>query len=408
MESDPSNTDVVKGPNHPPVANAQSVTTNEDTSAAITLTGSDVDGDALMFSYVQPAHGMLSGAGPILTYTPASNYNGPDSFTFSVGDGTATSAVALVSITVTAVNDAPVATTGLSVVTAEDTAKPITLSATDVDSASLNFTVMAGPSHGTLTGVAPNLTYTPTANYYGSDSFTFAVSDGSLDSNVATVTITVNSVNDPPVAANESYSVLQDSVLTVAAPGLLANDTDVDSGSLTAVLVSAPTSGTLSLNANGSFTYTPNPGFSGPDSFTYKANDGSLDSNVATASVTVKAAYTLFGLQNVPPAAITRSKAGSTVPMKWVFKDGPTVVDSAQVTYIIRMVGAKKSYEFTNTDPGTSSFRYDATSKAWYFNLQTKDNLGVAYPIDTYDITITPSPSGYLPSTSPFKLTLTK
>jgi hypothetical protein len=96
-------------PNHPPVANAFSVTVAEDTAAAITLTGSDIDGDALTFVASSPANGFLSGTAPNLTYTPAANYNGSDTFTFTVSDGTATSAPATVSITVTAVSDAPVA-----------------------------------------------------------------------------------------------------------------------------------------------------------------------------------------------------------------------------------------------------------------------------------------------------------
>ena len=109
------------------------MTTAEDTRQAITLTGSDVDGDTLTFSVVTaPAHGTLSGTAPNLTYTPAANYNGPDSFTFKVNDGPADSAAATVSITVTPVNDAPVAT-AQSVTTQQDAAVAITLTGTDVD-----------------------------------------------------------------------------------------------------------------------------------------------------------------------------------------------------------------------------------------------------------------------------------
>jgi hypothetical protein len=407
MESDPSNTDVVKGPNHPPVAYAQSVTTNEDTSAAITLTGSDVDGDGLRSWTVitPPAHGTLSGTAPNLTYTPHTNYSGPDSFTFTVFDGTATSAVASVSIEVTAVNDAPVATTGLSVTAAEDTPTAITLNGSDADGNPLTFAVTTLPTHGTLSGIPPNLTYTPALNYNGTDGLAFTVSDGMATSAAAPVTITVTTVNDAPVAADESYSVLQGSALSVAAPGVLANDTDVDSSSLTAVIVTPPSSGALTLNSNGSFTYTPNPGFKGSDSFTYRASDGSLGSNAATVSIAVNAAYALVGLQNVPPAASTvKAKAGSSVPMTWQFKDGSTVVNSAAVLNQVTIA----STSFSNTDSGSSAFRYDALTGTWSFNLQTKSSTGVPYPTGTYTVTITPAPSGYLPSQQPFTLVLSK
>src|SRR6185295_14851470 len=114
--------------------------------------------------------------------------------------------VATVTITVTAVDDAPVAA-DQAVTTDEDTAKAITLTATDVDTATaLTFTVVANPTHGTLSGTAPNLTYTPAANYDGVDHFTFKANDGTLDSNVATVTITVTAVNDAPVAADQAVT----------------------------------------------------------------------------------------------------------------------------------------------------------------------------------------------------------
>src|SRR5438067_7133515 len=104
-----------------------------------------------------------------MTYTPAANYNGPDSFTFKANDGTVDSAIATVAVTVTPVNDAPVAT-AQSVTTNQDTAKAISLTASDVDGDTLTYAVVTAPAHGTLSGVAPNLTYTPAAGYNGPDS----------------------------------------------------------------------------------------------------------------------------------------------------------------------------------------------------------------------------------------------
>src|SRR5205814_1571140 len=120
------------------------------------------------------------------------------------------------------------------------------------------------------------------------------------DSNVATVTITVTAVNDAPVAANDAYSTNEDTVLNITAPGVLGNDTDSDGNPLTVALITGVAHGTLTLNANGSFTYTPAANYNGPDSFTYKANDGTVDSGIATVTITVNAV-------NDAPAAIDDS-----------------------------------------------------------------------------------------------------
>jgi len=116
----------------------------------------------------------------------------------------------------------------------------------------------------------------------------------------------------------------------------------------------------------------------------------------------------LIGIQNVPPAASTvKAKAGSSVPMKWQFKDGSVVVNSSGVHHQVTVVGTNVSYTISDTDPGSSSFRYDITTNTWYFNLQTKKPSGEPYPIGEYQVTITPTTPGYRASPS-FKLTLTK
>jgi len=236
----------------------------------------------------QPAHGTLSGTAPNLTFTPAANYNGPDSFTFTVNDGTATSAAATVSITVTAVNDAPVAASQ-SVTTAEDTAKAITLAGSDTDGDPLSYSVDTQPAHGTLSGTAPNLTFTPAANYNGPDSFTFKTNDGMADSNVATVNITVNAVNHPPVATNGSASTIEGIAVAIT-----LSASDVDSDPLTYAVVSQPAHGIVS-GSGASLTYSPTTDFTGSDSFTFKVNDGKVDSNTATVAVTVAVPQGLTG-----------------------------------------------------------------------------------------------------------------
>jgi hypothetical protein len=188
----------------------------------------------------------------------------------------------MMTLNVTPVNDAPVAT-AQSVLTTPDTAKAITLVGTDVEGSALTYTVDAQPAHGTLSGTAPNVTYTPTASYNGADSFTFKVNDGLLDSAVATVTITVKAANSAPVAIAQSVTTARDTAKAITLAG-----TDVDLDALTYAIVSSPAHGTLSGTAPN-VTYTPTTSYNGADSFTFKVNDGTVDSAVATVTLTVTA-----------------------------------------------------------------------------------------------------------------------
>ena len=160
----------------------------------------------------------------------------------------------------------------------------------DPDGDPLTAVLVTGPSHGSVTVNANgSFSYTPAADYAGGDSFSYRASDGTLTSNVATVTLTVTAVNDAPTAAGDAYSTAEDTVLTVAGPGVLGNDADPDGDPLTAVLVTGPSHGSLTVNANGSFSYTPAADYAGADSFSYRASDGTLTSNVATVTLTVTA-----------------------------------------------------------------------------------------------------------------------
>src|SRR5205823_2556096 len=112
-------------------------------------------------------------------------------------------------------------------------------------------------------------TYTPAENFHGADAFTFVASDGRLDSNPGTVTITVTPVNDPPRAVEDAFVTAEDTALVVAVPGVLGNDRDVDGDTLVAALVAGPAHGAVALTPSGSFRYTPDANFNGLDSFTY-------------------------------------------------------------------------------------------------------------------------------------------
>lgn len=183
----------------------------------------------------------------------------------------------------------------------------------DADEQTLTAVLVGGPSNGTLTLNADgSFTYTPASNFSGTDSFTYQADDGLDRSNTATVTITVNPVDDAPVAVDDAYEVAEDDTLSVAAPGVLANDEDADGDSLTASLVSGPAHGALTLNPDGSFTYSPAGDFNGLDSFVYQAGDGALTSNQATVTITVNPV-------NDPPVA--NDDSGATV------EDTPVTID---------------------------------------------------------------------------------
>ncbi len=262
----------------------------EVTAPGILINDTEADGSTLTAQLVTttPEGTLVLNPNGSFTYTPPANFSGTETFTYTAFDGTLPSNTATVTITYDAVNDSPEAA-NQSVSTNEDIALAITLVANDVDNTDLTYTVLTNPTKGTLSGTAPNLTYTPNANYFGTDSFTFKASDGNSDSNTATVNITINPVNDAPVALNENYSVNDGDTLTVpATSGVLINDSDLENNPLVAVLVTQPANGSVTLNPDGSFSYTPN--INGTDSFTYVANDGNIannSSNVATVTIAV-------------------------------------------------------------------------------------------------------------------------
>ena len=275
--------------NDAPIANPQSETTKVNKSVSAALTGSDVDGEPLMFIIcTEPEHGILTFDSNFNTnrrfiYTPEPSFTGQDIFTFKLNDGEVDSAPATVSINV-APNLLPVAKPH-SVTTTEDTPVTISLTGSDPDSDPLAYNTVTGPSHGSLNGTAPNLTYTPNANFCGSDSLTFKVNDGTADSALATVSITVSPVNDPPVANDDTATTQEDTpIVTIDVP---ANDTDIDNDTLTVTAVRQGTNGSVTINPDSTLTYSPHANFYGSDAFTYTISDNKGLTDTAKVNVTV-------------------------------------------------------------------------------------------------------------------------
>ena len=306
--------------NDAPVAADDAYTVAEDSTLDVPAPGIlqndiDPDGDSLLaMVVVPPTHGGLA-FGPTGTfeYQPNPDFAGTDSFTYRVSDGQLTSTVATVTFTVTAVNDAPVAGDNTFSIREDSqllvAAPGVLANDGDPDGDALSAVLVSGTTHGRLTlGSAGNVSYRPDPDYSGSDSFTYRAQDpsGTL-SNLATVSFTVAPVNDAPVATADSYSTAEDSPLTMAAPGVLGNDTDVDGDALTAVLAIGPAHGTLTLNANGSFSYVPAADYTGPDSFTYQARD---PSGVVSATVTVS--LTVTPVNDAPTVSVAENGSCGT------------------------------------------------------------------------------------------------
>jgi len=245
-----------------------------------------------------PSHGTVSvNPDGTFTYTPAIGYVGPDSFTYRCTDGALTSAIATASITVViGPNVRPTVAPNTYAATEETTlnvnaASGVLANDFDADGDSFTAVLATPPASGSLT-LNPNgsFSYTPALNVTGPVTFTYTANDLGGPSAPATVTINIANVNDPPVAVNETYSTDPGVTLVVPAPGVLGNDTDPDPGfALTAAVVTPPVQGILTLNANGSFNYAPPAGLTGNVTFTYRANDGTVNSNNATVTIRINA-----------------------------------------------------------------------------------------------------------------------
>ena len=293
-------------------------------------------------------------------------------FTYIVQEsGAALTASAMGSISILGVNDDPVAVADSAGTNFNTAVSGIAVLGNDfdLDGDTLQVTGFSQASNGTVVETASGVfSYTPNSGFFGSDSFTYTISDGNGGTDTGTVSVTVNGPsNSSPVAVADSYAVDEDNVLTVGvAAGVLANDSDVDGDPLTVSLLTGPANGSLTLNADGSFDYTPDANFNGADSFTYEVSDGNGGTATATASITVNAV-------NDDPTAVADS--GFTTPFETALSIAPATLlandtdvdgDTLSVTAVgnavggtVALVAGQVVFTPTSGFSGPASFTYD-------------------------------------------------
>ncbi|PIX00698.1 MAG: hypothetical protein COZ79_10880, partial [Hydrogenophilales bacterium CG_4_8_14_3_um_filter_62_83] len=346
-------------------AGDDSAVTNEDTPLSGSVAGNDstTSGGALTYSQgSSPAHGTLVfHADGSYTYTPAANYNGPDSFTYTVFDAASgESLTRTVHLTVNPVQD--LFANDDSATTDEDT--PLSGSVAGNDSTTsggaLTYSQGSSPAHGTLVFHADgSYTYTPAANYNGPDSFTYTVFDAaSGESLTRTVHLTVNPVQDL-FANDDSATTDEDTPLSGSVAG---NDSTTSGGALTYSQASSPAHGTLVFHADGSYTYTPTADYNGPDSFTYTVFDAAAgESLTRTVHITINPVADI-----VSDDARTDENKPVTIPVlsNDTFEGSPVVTSVTQGSHGSATINADGTVTYT-PDLGWSGqdgFTYTVTS----------------------------------------------
>ncbi|OYO30848.1 Ig-like domain-containing protein, partial [Janthinobacterium sp. PC23-8] len=376
--------------NDAPVGSGTTITTAEDTVKTGTLpVATDVDGDKLTYGKgSDPVHGtVVVNANGSYVYTPAKDYNGADSFTYTVSDGQGGSNTYTVAINVTAVNDAPIGS-GTTITTAEDTAKTGTLPvATDVDGDKLTYGKGSDPAHGTVVVKADGTyTYTPATDYNGADSFTYTVNDGKGGSNTYTVAINVTAVNDAPTASNATVTLNEDAVLSGSLPAVV----DVDGDSATYAKAGDPAHGTVTVNADGTYVYTPAANFNGPDSFSYTVSDGKGGSSTYTVNITVNP---VNDAPVAPGGVPTPANLSAGVAMPALAVPAFTDIDNASLNYTATLANGSALPAWLVFDPATRTFSgTPASDAAGTYSVLVRASDGTATSSIAVNFTVLPLP----------------
>jgi outer membrane protein OmpA-like peptidoglycan-associated protein len=349
-----------------PTAADDTATVVEDVATLIDLLGNDTglgDGPIVVSVPTPPAHGTLTlEADNTVTYTPDPEYSGPDSFEYTVTDNDGQTSTATVSITVTGVDDAPDASDDAATV-AEDTATPIDVLANDtgLGDGPIAVTITAQPAHGTVVVNPDNtVTYTPDPDYHGPDSFEYTVTDGDGQTATGAVAVTVASVDDVPVAVADAPSVTEDTATPIA---VLGNDTGLGDGPITVAITTPPAHGTVVVNDDNTVTYTPDPDYSGPDTFSYTVTDG--DNQTSTAAVAV----TVTSVDDVPVATADTATVveDTATPIDVLANDsglgdGPLVITTSDPEHgTVTVSGGIVTYTPDPDYHGPDTFSYTVT-----------------------------------------------
>ena len=355
----------IAGINDAPVAVDDSEITLEDTAVTIDVLANDndVDGDLLSVqSVTQPTNGqVIINPDETIQFTPDTNFNGSDNFSYIINDGNGGTDIATVAITVTAVNDAPVAIDD-GVSTAEDNSVNISVLGNDqdVDGDLLTVQSVTQPANGVaIINLDETVTYTPDENFNGLESFNYTVSDGQGGIDTAVISVTVTAVNDIPIALNDLVSTNEDTSIDVI---VLTNDSDADGDALTVTAVTTPTFGTATINIDNSVTYTPTANFNGGDAFDYTISDGNGGFDTAVISITVAA------LNDVPIAVDDNGTTNEDTAVilavldNDIDVDGDSLLVSATTQPIngVVTINADNSMTYTPTNNfnGSDSFTY--------------------------------------------------
>jgi MYXO-CTERM domain-containing protein len=371
----------VNSVNDTPIASADTFTIDEDSGVrAFDVLANDTSvpdvGETLRITAISTAaNGTALIEGRTVTYVPRANFAGTERITYTISDGNLT-AQALLTVTVTSINDAPDAIDDAVVVPRNATAFVLPLLGNDSFAPDLNevlsITGTTTPAHGaiTISNAGRRITYTPDAGFAGADGFAYTISDGNGGTDSAEVAIEVSvDSNSVPAAVNDSATVVEDSEEQFIL--VLANDTGLEDAPITLVIATAPQSGTARVTSDNRIAYTPNPGFAGVDSLIYRVADVDAQASSATLNISVTA---VDDVPSTSPDTATVNEDGS-VNIDVLANDANTgdrpsrVTVSSNATHGATVVEDDGSITYTPAPDffGTDTFAYtvsDATQSS--------------------------------------------
>ncbi|WP_306133270.1 Ig-like domain-containing protein [Roseivivax marinus] len=401
--------------NNAPVAAADSFTLAEDAGATVLrVADNDLDFDPSdTLSVVQvsgAAHGTAVASGATIVYTPDANYFGSDSLTYRLSDGTAQSSAVTVDITVTPVNDAPIAVEDTGTTIAEDGGSVQVMplaNDSDIENDPLTLLGLGTPLFGTATFSVSTVTYTPDPDAFGAETFTYRVGDGQGGVSTGTIRIDVTPVNDAPVAVDDAGQVTpEDTPLLI---DVLANDTDPDPGPLSIASFVQPSTGTVSLS-EGKLLFTPDKDFNGgPVTFSYTVRDEEGETDEGEVSVLVTPVNDAPEPLDGVAADVTVSEDDGTV--KFDLNDKVVDIDGDPLSFSNVVVARDGTQAPISVSPDGSVVSFDATAfdleegETETFTIEYVVSDGDLMASGSFDVTVEgtdpPEPEPPTPTTTP-------